>query len=131
MKTKLSFKMEAGFCTIFSVKSPLLLKNMSKDEKDSLFLKLYYQTPKTFFFLLKSVYKKREKELSNLSHLKTHLLIPRIWFQLSSIHLKWLYGKPSLSTPVSYFQWLLHFASLIFFPAEYGRLKYNIGLFFK
>lgn len=29
--------MGAGFRAIFSIKSPLLLKNISKDEKDSLF----------------------------------------------------------------------------------------------
>lgn len=33
---KLSFKMGSGFYTVFSIKSPFLLKHISEDEKDSL-----------------------------------------------------------------------------------------------
>jgi len=33
---KLCFKIGSGFYTIFSIKNPFLLKNFSRDEKDSL-----------------------------------------------------------------------------------------------
>lgn len=124
---KLSFRLGSGFYIVFSIKS-LLLLNMFEGMEKIVWFKSHTSKPLKlpFFFPLESV--KMEKELS---HLKTHLLIPRIWFQPSPVHLNWLYWKRSLSSPVSQFQWLQHFAILLLFPAEYGSQKRHLGLFFK